>query len=420
MGSMSAATTVDVADDVLLARAYLSRVAEPAHVAVWAFVRSVGPTEAAAAVRAGRAPESVRRATEARRDACDPGADLEAAAHHGIRIVVPESARWPHFAFGALERAGARRADEIARGARPSESGEPVPPLALWVQGGGASAADDVTCDLAALGTRSLGVVGARACTSYGEHVAAEIAFGVAQHDVVVVSGGAYGIDAAAHRAALAAGAATVIVSAGGLDRPYPAGNHALFARAAQSGLVVSESPPGAAPQRQRFLTRNRLIAALSTGTVVVEAGKRSGAANTAAHCTALGRALMAVPGPVTSVMSVGCHALLRREPDPALLVTDARDVLESLGFLGSAAEIADTTPGASTGARQAVLDGLDPVARRVFEALTPRAYAAPESVSVRAGVPVRDVLRAMPLLEVAGLVDGVDGAYRVRRADQP
>ena len=102
-----------------------------------------------------------------------------------------------------------------------------------------------------------------------------------------------------------------MLVSAGGLDRPYPPGNGRLFEAIAESGLVVSESPPGSAPQRHRFLTRNRLIAALSGATIVVEAARRSGAINTATHARGLGRVLLAVPGPITSALSVGCHDLL-------------------------------------------------------------------------------------------------------------
>ena len=151
---------------------------------------------------------------------------------------------------------------------------------------------------------------------------------------MVVVSGGAYGIDAAAHRGALALGGTTVLVSAGGLDRPYPPGNGRLFEAVAESGLLVSESPPGSAPQRHRFLTRNRLIAALSGATIVVEAARRSGAINTAAHARGLGRVLLAVPGPITSALSVGCHDLLSHESDPAVLVTSLEDVLSTVSGL--------------------------------------------------------------------------------------
>jgi len=398
---------VAVSEEVLLARAYLSRVAEPAGVAVWDCVRRLGPVAAARLIGSGAATSDLAAATAARRDHVDPHADLEAAQRHGIRLVAPESDEWPHFAFAALERTGNSRAATFEAGERKHlESGEPMPPLALWVRG---------VADLASLGVRSVGIVGSRAATAYGEHVTAELGYGLGGRGVVVVSGGAYGIDAAAHRSALAAGGQTVIVSAGGLDRPYPSGNAALFARAAESGLLISESPPGSAPQRHRFLTRNRLIAALSTGTVVVEAALRSGAANTARHCTTLGRPVMAVPGPVTSPMSAGCHELLRRERDPALLVTCVDDVLAVVGGMGdglaSGEHVAKERAGADV---RAELDGLDPVARRVFEGLPARRAARPDEIAQRCGVSPLEVIRSLPVLDLAGLLDASDAGYRI------
>jgi DNA processing protein len=235
-----------MSDEVLLARAYLSRVAEPASVPVWELVREVGPVEAATRIRRGDVAVDVAAQTDARRRTADPEADLDTAHRLGIGLVTPESAQWPHFAFAALEHTGAQRLRNPAT--KRERSGELIPPLALWVKG---------TRKLSSLGLRSVGLVGSRAATRYGEHVTAELAFGLAGHHFDVVSGGAYGIDASAHRAALAAGGSTVIVSAGGLDQPYPLGNAALFEQTAANGLLISESPPGSAPQRQRFLTRN-------------------------------------------------------------------------------------------------------------------------------------------------------------------
>lgn len=394
----------DVEDEVLLARAYLSRVAEPTSIPVWQWVRRHGPVVAAETIRQGQVPDNVASATEARRLSADPHADLEIAERHGMKLVVPESAEWPHFGLVALERAGAARAATYDGGARKqSDSGEPMPPLALWVQGNG---------ELASLGVRSVGLVGARAATSYGEHVTAELGYGLARHGVVVVSGGAYGIDAAAHRSALAADGCTVVISAGGLDRPYPVGNASLYRRAAEQGLVISESPPGSAPQRHRFLTRNRLIAALSTGTVVVEAARRSGAVNTANHCLALGRPLMAVPGPVTSLMSTGCHELLRRERDPAALVTGVEDVLAVVGVMGEGLDRpTQATPGTDL---RLELDALDPVARRVFDGLPVSRPARPEEIAKRSGVTPLEVIRALPVLDLANLVEASDAGYRI------
>jgi DNA processing protein len=228
----------------------------------------------------------------------------------------------------------------------------------------------------------------------------------------VVVSGGAYGVDAMAHRSALAANGCTVIVSAGGLDRPYPPGNANLFVRAEDSGLLISESPPGSAPQRHRFLTRNRLIASMSTGTVIVEAAVRSGAANTAAHCFALGRPVMAVPGPVTSVMSAGCHALLRRDEGPALLVTSVDDVVAVVGRFGEAATQGPTATDALD--VRAELDLLDPVARRVFDGLPVRRAVTTDELAVRSGVTALEVIRALPVLELAGLLEASEAGYRI------
>lgn len=396
-----------VSSDLLIARAYLSRVGEPASIPVWAFVREVGPVAACEAIRNETAPLEVLGATAARRPSADPEADLEAAARYGVRLVVPESDEWPHYAMSAIERTGLARFAEYRdehKGTH-SLSGELIPPLALWVRGTG---------DLRSLAVRSVGIVGSRAATAYGEHVTAELAYALAGSGLVVVSGGAYGIDAAAHRAALAAGGETVAVSAGGLDRPYPLGNAGLFDRIAAQGLLISESPPGCAPQRRRFLTRNRLIAVLSTGTVVVEAARRSGALNTAHHCAGLGRPLMALPGPVTSAMSAGCHDLIRRDSDPAHLVTNADDVLRFVGGLD-----VETAPGPAAGAtgeddRRALIDALEPLQRQVFEGITVRRYIGPDEIAAHSGVGPLEVIRALPSLDIAGLVESGNGGYRV------
>jgi DNA processing protein len=394
--------------DVALARAYLNRVGEPGSVGLWCLVREVGPVDAMRRLRAGTASPALLAETAARRPGADPEADLIAAERHGLHLVVPESDEWPHFAFAALEKAVLPRAAAYENGRfTRNESGEPVPPLALWVRG---------PAELTTLGVRSVGIVGARAATAYGEHVTAELAYGLARRDVVVVSGGAYGIDAAAHRAALAASGQTVVISAGGLDRPYPPGNATLFDRAAETGLLVSESPPGCAPQRRRFLTRNRLIAALSTGVVVVEAALRSGATNTANHCRVLGRPAMAVPGPVTSPMSAGCHDLLRRDPEPAVLVTSVDDVL---AVVGSAGEGLVQRPVATADVRDE-LDALDPVARTVFEGLHAHRFTRPQELAARSGVSPLEVIRALPTLDNAGLIETSDAGYRIAERLRP
>ncbi|HEU5267572.1 MAG TPA: DNA-processing protein DprA [Jatrophihabitans sp.] len=393
--------------EVLLARAFLSRVAEPACLPVWDVVGRAGPVAAARAIRARRGTDDLLAATAARCASADPHADLAAADRHGIRLVVPESADWPHFAFACLEAAGAARLAEYRRGSwQQSRTGEPIPPLALWVRG---------TAERATLGIRSVGIVGARAATPYGEHVASDFGAGLAGRGFEVVSGGAYGIDAAAHRGALAVGGHTVVVSAGGLDRAYPPSNAALFERAAGQGLVVSESPPGAAPQRHRFLTRNRLIAALATGTVIVEAAARSGAANTAGHCFRLGRPVMAVPGPVTSSMSMGCHELLAREHDRAHLVTSADDVVAVIGGAGDiAAEPVPARPPASSLAAE--LDALDDTARLVFDGLSARRAIQIDELAFAANLSPIDVIRCLPALQLAGLVEAAADGYRISK----
>ncbi len=396
-----------VSDDIVIARALISRIAEPASIPVWKIVRRDGPVEAAQALRAGRSGKDLFAAEAARAARADPYADLDIAQRHGIRLVAPESDEWPHFAFAALEAAGLRRLEGYEQGARThSDSGELIPPIALWVRG---------SVDLTAVGVRSVSIVGARAASEYGEWVARDLAGRLAARGFLVVSGGAHGIDAAAHRGALAAGEETVLVSAGGLDRPYPPGNATLFERIADSGLLISESPPGSDPRRRRFLTRNRLIAALGTGTLVVEAAERSGAMNTAGHCTGLGRPLMAVPGPVTSDRSAGCHKLIAREHDPARLVARVEDVLLAIGTAG---ELPDPNSSERPGepALRAQLDALDPTARRVFDGFPSRRAIAAGELAVATGVSPLDVLRSLPVLELAGLVEETAGGFRIRR----
>lgn len=310
----------------------------------------------------------------------------------GIRLVTPEDEEWPAQLLHAMLLATERGVPELA------------PPLGLWVRG-------PVSLDEAL--ERSVAVIGSRASTSYGEHVAAEIAFGLADRGWTVVSGGALGIDGAAHRAALAADGVTVAVLAGGLDRPYPAAHGAMFERIAGTGLLVSEWPPGCAPYRRRFLIRNRLIAALSAGTVVVEASARSGTASTARRCRELGRSLMAVPGPVTSAVSVGTHELLRGGEDGgARLVCSAGQVLEEVGRLGD-----DLTeaPRAPPGRR----DGLDDLARSILDGVPVRRACSPERIARAAGVEVLDVLRVLPALELQDLVELTVDGWRLSAAER-
>ena len=299
-----------------------------------------------------------------------------------------------------------------------ADGGEDIPPLALWVRG---------PLDLATLAVRSVGIVGARSASAYGQRVATDLGYGLAMRDFTVISGGAYGIDVAAHRGALAAAGSTVIVSAGGPERAYPPSHQSLFAQAAQLGAVVSESPIGCSPRRGRFLTRNRLIAAFATGTVIVEASARSGALNTAGHAERLNRILMAVPGPVTSAMSVGCHDLLK-PGNRCELVTGVDDVVDAIGSAGDlAASIeqaarrpAPPLPSGRHRSAAAVdlrlrLDALEPVARTVYDGLPARREMTPDELSASCALPVLEVIRALPDLEVAGLVELTRDGYRRR-----
>jgi DNA processing protein len=249
--------------------------------------------------------------------------------------------------------------------------------------------------DLAGLLSRSIALVGSRAASDYGEHVASEMAGGLADLRFVVLSGGAYGIDAAAHRGALAADGATVVVLAGGVDRSYPAGNATLIERAIEAGAVISEVPPGSVPSRSRFLTRNRLIAAATGATVVVEAAHRSGALNTANHASRLFRPLGAVPGPVTSVSSAGCHQLIRA--GAAVCVTNAAEAAELAGTLGD-----DLAPEVAIPGRPE--DDLTSAERLAFDALPLRRPASLEALARSAGLGDAELLSALGTLELRQL----------------
>jgi DNA processing protein len=246
-------------------------------------------------------------------------------------------------------------------------------------------------------------MVGSRAATGYGTHVAGEIAADLAEQGWVIVSGGAYGIDAAAHRGALAAGAATVAVLACGADVAYPRAHRSLYDQIVDTGLVVSEHPPGAAPQRARFLVRNRLIAALSAGTVVVEAAPRSGARSTARHAGELFRQVMAVPGPVTSTLSAGCHQLLRDRPD-TVLVTKVDEVVEQVGAMG---EFAERVSGP---VRRR--DLLGPAVSRVLDAVPVVKRAPVARIATTAGMRADAVGAALAALAANGLVEQVEGEW--------
>jgi DNA processing protein len=362
--------------------AYLSRVAEPPCPQLSVLVKRVGPVEAAERVRGGYVDAGIAEHTEARREIDRAAEDLTLLAQRGGRLITPGDDEWPTLAFAAFATATGRTVAPCRE------------PLVLWALG--PARLDDAARRAAAL-------VGTRAATAYGEQVAADLAAGLAERDVAVVSGAAFGIDGAAHRAALACDGLTVAVLAGGIDVSYPAGHSALLHRIAQHGLLISEYPPGLRPYRHRFLTRNRMVAGLAGATVVVEAGLRSGAANTAAWARTLGRVVGAVPGPVTSSASAGCHALLR---DGAELITRADEVVELVGSIG---ELAPELPRAST-----ALDGLSADERIVYEALPGRGAATVDQIATACGRPAEQLLGPLALLEVAGLVQRGDGRWQI------
>lgn len=360
-------------DAEVRSRVVLSRLSEPGDEEMGAWVLRSGAEEVLARVRAGSLSSDRVAHYQARLGGADVELDLELAARVGARLLVPGDQEWPT----QVDDLGAAR------------------PLLLWVNG---------RPDLAGLTRRAVAVVGARACTPYGEHVAADIAAGLGDRGWTVVSGGAYGIDAAAHRGAMAVGGSTVAVLACGIDVVYPAAHHDLLARVRSAGAVVSELPPGSRPMRGRFLHRNRVIAALARGTVVVEAAVRSGARNTAGHADSLSRPVMAVPGQVTSAASAGCHELVR--VSGAALVTDAADVVDIVGELGGDAS-------AERRGERRPHDDLDPTTLRVLEALPLRRWAAPDGIGRVAGLDAPTVLRALACLAAARLATSKEGAWR-------
>lgn len=369
----------------LRAWAYLSAVAEPPCAPLITLVERYGALESARMVKARALPAgnaALLVATQARSATDTAAADLETADRLGARLLTRDDDGWPAWAMLGLDQAST-----AARGGAP---------LALWVRG--APSVLEMT-------RSSIGVVGARAATSYGEHVAGRMAADLAGAGWAVVSGGAFGIDGAAHRGALAAGGLTAAVLACGIDRDYPSGHARLLAEIADRGLVISEYAPGTTAAKHRFLTRNRLVAALSAALVVVEAGRRSGAANTAAWARKVGRPLGAVPGPVTAASSVGCHQMIA--DGQAALVVDAAAAIGLVDVDGHDSYV--TSPPRPT-------DGLPPGQLRVVEALPAHGGLTLEEVAFVAGLPADEVRVALALLEVKGLVSAGAGAWSLRR----
>ncbi|MGF1428572.1 DNA-processing protein DprA [Kitasatospora sp. LaBMicrA B282] len=366
-----------------LARMALTRVVEPGTAAVGRWLRAHSAVELVELLRRGDTHRELRidqyrlGVLGQRLALTDPAADLARVQALGGRFLAPADAEWPSQLADLAD----------------------VAPIGLWVLGTGS---------LRLLALRSVAVVGARSCTSYGAHVATELAAALAERGWVVCSGAAYGVDAAAHRGALAVGGMTVAVLACGVDVCYPQGNSGLIRRIAEQGQLVSELPPGERPNRFRFVLRNRVLAALTRGTVVVEAAPRSGALSTARRALELNRHTMGVCGPVTSELSAGVHTLIRG--GGATLVTDAAEVIEQIGAIGS-----DLAPPARADPRPR--DLLRPAAAQVLEAIPLGGVGAPVStLALRTALPAEQVLKQLYELCSLGFVQRAGSHWRVIR----
>lgn len=376
MGTVTAGTAQVTARDTTEEREaliLLAHAVEPGDPVVGRLLADAGAVEALTRIREGRSGLRHEEGLQARLRGASAAAAVERAARLGATISTRVDRGWP----SQLSTLGHHA------------------PMALWIAG---------AADLRLLALRSVAVVGARACTPYGEELAHQWSAELADRSWTVVSGAAFGIDAAAHRGALAAEGATIAVLAGGVDEPYPRAHAGLLARIQDEGLVVSESPPGERVRRQRFLARNRLIAALTRATVVVEAADRSGTTATARAAAALNRPVLAVPGPVTSPASAGCHRMIR--DGDALLAACLDDVLAALDLT------APTSARPSPPERSR--DALALRERQVLDALPARGTVGLERVVAAACLATTDALAALGLLVAAGWVEETGDGWRL------
>jgi DNA processing protein len=416
---VSAAPNGSTLDAESYARAALTYLAEPADRWLNELISAHGAARTLEAIRSGRPPDpngglatpqftqrTLQRSMErwrVRLDELPTPDEVIAFRQSGIRLICPGDPEWPE----QLADLGHEQ------------------PYALWLRG---------TADLRFNCLRAVAVVGSRAATAYGCYVAAELAASVAARGWTVVSGAAFGVDASAHRGALGADGVTIAVLACGVDVPYPVGHTELLEAVAAQGVIVSEWPPGRTVSRLRFLVRNRVIAALATGTLVVEAGERSGAVNTARHARDLGRRLMAVPGPVTSDQSAGCHRIIRDWQ--GTLVTTAAEVIEHLSPLGATLEPANApsvtdlaAPAGSAGAtgprsgrgrrlRPALdLDATDLETTQVLDAMPARGGMAATRIAQRAGIDPTTAVRCLAALAASGFIERCNEGWRLSRA---
>ncbi len=367
-----------------IARAALSRLAEPGDVRLAALVAQLGAEQVHALLVGERDVGGMLTDLATRLRGLDPERMLADASAQGIRFVVPDDEEWP------------AQVEDLGR-CEPWQ-GRGGAPIGLWVKG---------PASLAEVTSRAVAVVGSRSATTYGAAVASELGAHLAGEGVCVVSGAAYGIDQAAHRGALAARGPTVAVLACGVDRAYPAAHRALLDYIADTGAVVSELPPGSAPTKVRFLSRNRVIAALAGGTVVVEAAIRSGALNTANWASRMNRILMGVPGPVTSAPSEGVHELIRDRE--AALVTRGADVLELVSPAGSWLTVRRRGPDRAH-------DRLPARDLQVLDAVPAQRGAATASIARTAGVGEVEVAAVLERLHGRALVERSGELWRLQQ----
>ena len=395
-------------EDVRAAIASLLRIGEPGDGLLKRLVDGIGPVAAQGIIMAvgrgettaheavhgltvtgteaaehGQMPEAIDRWAVRAGDVETRGDDLDKIARIGGRLVIPDDDEWP------------RMLDDLG----------PAAPLGLWVRG---------AASLSTVLARAVAVVGARAASSYGTKCASDLAWDLAARGITVVSGGAFGIDAAAHRAAIAREAPTVAFMAGGVDRFYPAANADLFEQILSTGAIVSETAPGMTPMRHRFLLRNRLIAASAQVSVIVEAGWRSGALNTARHALELSRQVAAFPGSVYSASSTGAHKLVREHEaelvtcsdDVIALMDDETPALFDATAAGAAAENGESPPPPDP------REALDEREKICLNALTVSKPLDVGTIASRAGLTIADALNSLTTLDLAGMAERRDTGW--------
>ena len=373
---MIAQPRTSVPEDERLARVTLSCGVEPGDATTSALIRQIGAEKT---LRLSLVPKPDSRLAE-RLAQIDPRRQLDQADTCGIRFVVPGDPEWP------------TQLDQLDDATPEGFGGTPP---GLWVKG---------PMPLTQLAT-SVAVVGSRAASAYGVEMTRSVCDHLATAGVHVVSGGALGIDFVAHDATLRAGGPTVAVLACGVDRVYPAQNRLLIQHLAAEFAVVSEQPPGSGPTRPRFLARNRLIAAMTRGTILVEAALRSGALNTAGWAELLSRHVMCVPGPATSYTSQGVNNWLRQ--GRGTVVTHGSDVLE---MIGQAGEHLVVEPRGETRPR----DTLTSVEQRVIEWVPVSSPAQVDSIAQLSSLHVRETVGALQRLAAKGFIRHEEGGWRL------